>query len=195
MEAAKLGQQLPHVLSPAARGGLVGHAGHPLDQARFEQGAYAHQHATHRAVAANPIFAASSHGLVDDRQIDRIQNNDSVFFHAQRGRRIDPVPLPARSAQLGEDFGGVVAALGADDDVAPLERIDIEGVLQCGFVLGQVRGLTAGIRCGEKQWLDQTEVALGMHSVHQHRANHSAPADQTNQMSCFHDTAPSDVCE
>jgi hypothetical protein len=38
-------------------------------------------------------------------------------------------PVPAGGAQLGEHLGGVVAALGGDDDVAALERVDVVGVL------------------------------------------------------------------
>ena len=86
--------------------------------------------------------------------------------------------VPARSAQFGEHLSGVVAALGCDDDLAALERVNVEGVLQRGFVLGQSRCFAAGIRGLEKQGLDQLEVAFGLHAVHQHRTDHAAPANQ-----------------
>ena len=44
-----------------------------------------------------------------------------VFFHAQGGRGINPVAIPASGTQFGKDFSGVVATLGADDDVTALE--------------------------------------------------------------------------
>jgi len=108
-----------------------------------------------------------------------------VFFHAQGRSRIDPVAFPARSAQLGEDFRGVVTALGGDDDLAALELFDVEGVLQRGFVLGHRRGFAARVRCGEKQGLDQVKVFFLNHAVHQNRADHAAPADQTYQLAHF----------
>jgi hypothetical protein len=63
------------------------------------------------------LLAALGQGVLDDGQVDRVQDDDGVV-HAQGGCGVDPVAVPAGSAQLGEHFGGVVAALGGDDDVA-----------------------------------------------------------------------------
>ena len=181
VERAELREQLAHVLGAAAGRGLVGHAGHPLDQAGLVQRAHAHQHAADGAVAADPVLAALGQRVLDDRQVDRVEDDDRVVLHAQRGGGVDPVAVPAGRAQLGEDLARVVAALGGDDDVALLQRLDVEGVLQRGFVLRLGRGLAAGVGGGEEHRLDQGEVALGLHAVHQDRADHAAPADQADQ--------------
>ena len=166
IQRAVLCQQFAHVLGAAAACCLVGLGGHPLDKTGLVQRAHTHQHAADGAVAAYPIFATVGQGLLDHRQVDRVQDDDGVFFHAQRGGRINPVAAPTCCAQLGENFGGVVAALGADDDVAALECGNIEGVLQRGLVLGLRRGFAAGIRGGEEQRFDQVEIALLHHAVH-----------------------------
>ena len=93
--------------------------------------------------------------------------------------------VPARGAQLWEDLRGVVAALRGDDDVAALQGVNVVRVLQGGFVLGLRGGFAACVGCGEEQWLDQVEVFFFDHAVHQHRADHAAPADQTYQLAHF----------
>jgi hypothetical protein len=90
-----------------------------------------------------------------------------------------PVQPAARS--LREHLGGVVAALAGDDDVAALEGLDVERILERRLVLGLGRGLAAGIGSGEEHRLDEAEVAFGLHAVHQDRADHAAPADQADQ--------------
>ena len=84
---------------------------------------------------------------------------------------------PAGGAQFGEYFSGVVATLGADDDLAALECLDIERVLQRDLILGLGRCFAAGVGCGEENRLNQREVVLGLHTVHQDRAHHAAPTD------------------
>ncbi len=81
------------------------------------------------------LLAALGQRVLDDRQVDRVEDDDRVVLHAQRRGGVDPVAVPAGGAQLGEHLGGVVAALGGDDDVAALQRLDVEGVLQRGLVL------------------------------------------------------------
>jgi hypothetical protein len=56
--------------------------------------------------------------VLDDRQVHRVQDDDGIVLHAQRGRGVNPVACPAGGAQLGEHLGGVVTALRGDDDVA-----------------------------------------------------------------------------
>jgi hypothetical protein len=178
---AVLGQQFTHVLGAAAACRLVSLGTHPFHQTGLVQRTHAHQHAADGAVAANPVFAAVGQGLLDDRHIDRVQDDDGVLFHAQCGCGVDPVAVPASGTQFGEHFGGVVAALGADDDVAALQRVNVEGILQRGFVLGLGRGFATGVGGGEEHGFNQREVALGFHAVHQDRSHHAAPTDQTHQ--------------
>ena len=48
---------------------------------------------------------------------DRVEHDDGVVVHAQRGRGIDPVAVPAAVAQRLEHGFGVIAALTGYDDV------------------------------------------------------------------------------
>jgi hypothetical protein len=143
--------------------------------------AYAHEHAAHRAVAADPVAAALAQGVADHGEVDRVEDDDRVVLHAQGRRRVDPVAVPAGRAQLGEDFVRVVPALGGDDDVALLQRLDVERVLQGGLVLRLGRGLAARVGSGEEDRLDEGEVALRLHAVHEDRADHAAPAHEADQ--------------
>jgi hypothetical protein len=77
---------------------------------------------------------------------------------------------------------GVVAALAGDDDVALFQGGNVFGVLERGFVFGHGRRLAACVRGGKKHRLDQIEVFFLCHAVHQDRADHAAPADQTYQL-------------
>src|SRR5450830_1902407 len=192
VQGAELGEQLTHVLSAAARCGLVGLGGHPFHQACLVQRAHTHQHAADGAVAAHPVVAALGERALDHGQVHRVQDDDGVVLHAQGGGGIDPVAVPAGGAQLGEHFGGVVAALCGDDDVAALEGCDVVGVLQNGFVLGLRGGLATGIRRREENGFDQAEVAFSRHAVDQHRADHAAPTHQTYKITYLHHIALSE---
>ncbi|MNT15627.1 hypothetical protein D3C72_1506900 [compost metagenome] len=90
--------------------------------------------------------------------------------------------VPASGANLGEDVLGVIAALAGDDDVALGQLGDIVRILELGVHRGHRRGLAARVGCGEEHRLDQFEVALGLHAIHQHGADHAAPAHQTYQL-------------
>ena len=89
--------------------------------------------------------------------------------------------VPASSAQLGENFGGVVTALCSDDDFATFQCIDVESILQRRFVFGHGGRFTARIGGGEKQRFDQTKVTLGLHAFHQNGTHHAAPAYKSYQ--------------
>jgi len=89
------------------------------------------------------------------------------------------VAVPARRTQLAEHRRGVVATLSGDDDVAALERVDVVRVLQRGLVLRLRRSLAARVRGREEQRLEVREVIFSLHAIHQDRADHAAPADQT----------------
>ena len=186
VERAVLRQQLAHVLGTAAGSGLVGLRAHPLDQTGLVQRAHAHQHAADGAVAADPVLAAVGHGVLDDRHVDRVQHDDGVLFHAQGRGSIDPVAVPAGSAQLGEHLVGVVAALAGQDDVALLQCFYVVRVLERLLVLGHGGGSATSIGGGEEHGLDQGKVILCLHAVHQHGADHAAPAHQTYYVSNFH---------
>ena len=62
------------------------------------------------------------------------------------------------------------------------QRGDVVGVLERGLVPGHRRGLAAGVGSREEDRLDQSEVAFGLHPVHQDRADHAAPTDQANTL-------------
>ena len=117
------------MLRASPTGRLVCLGAHPLHQTRFIKCANPHQHATHSAVAANPIVAAAGKCLLNDGHIDRVQDNDRIGFHAQSGGRINPVAIPPRCTQFRKDFTGVVTPLRADDNVAFFQRFNIKGVL------------------------------------------------------------------
>ena len=60
-----------------------------------------------------------------------------------------------------------------------LQRLDV--VASCSLVsfFAERRRRAAGVAGGEEQRLDQREVALGLHAVHQHGADHAAPSDES----------------
>ena len=117
MRLAHLLQQFAHVLRSRAGSSLIGHRSNPFHQIRLEQSGQCHQHQAHRAIAADKIFLALRQRILDHIQIDRIEDNDAVLVHPQRGSGIDPVTLPARRAKLGKHFGGVIAALTGNNGV------------------------------------------------------------------------------
>jgi len=167
------------VLRTATGRRLVGLGAHPLDEARLVECAHAHQHAAHRAVATDPVLAALGQRVLDHRHVDRVEDDDGIGFHAQRRGCVDPVTVPARRAQLGEHLGGVVAALCGDDDLAALERVEVIRVLEFRLVFRHHRGRAASVGRREEQRLDEAEIALGLHAVHQDGADHAAPSDQS----------------
>jgi hypothetical protein len=185
VQGAVLRQEFAHVLRTTTRGGLVGLGGHPIDQAGLVQRAHAHQHAGDGAVAADPLLAAFGEGVLDDRHVDRVQDDDGVLVHSKGRCCIDPVAIPAGGAQLGIDLVGVVPALAGDDDLAALECFDVVRILQRGLVPGHRGGFATGVGGGEEQRLDQVKVIFFEHAIHQYRADHAAPADQTYQLAHF----------
>jgi hypothetical protein len=60
-------------------------------------------------------------------------------------------------------------------------------VLQPGFVLRHGRGGAAGVGGGEEQGFDEVEVFFFDHAVHQHGADHAAPAHESHEFR--HDVA------
>src|SRR5690606_25979354 len=179
MERAHLLDQLTHVLRAGTGSRLVGHGAHPLDQTGLVQTAQGHQHQADGAVAADVVLGAGVQRLIDHLAVDRVQHDYRVIGHAQAGGRVDPVAVPAGFAQLGEDFVGVVAALAGQDHVEALELVDAVGILQRSDVLANRRALAADIGSGEEHRLDQVEVTLFQHALHEHGTDHTAPTDQT----------------
>ena len=186
VERAELREQFAHVLRAAARGRLIGHAGHPLHQSGLVEGAHAHEHAAHGAVAADPVVAARVEEFVDHRTVHRVEDDHAIVAHAQRRRRVDPVTCPSAGAQLVEHGAGVVAALRGDDDVATAQLIQIVRIVQHGFIARLRRRLATCVAGAEEQGLEVVEITLLAHALHQHRADHATPADQTHQLRCHH---------
>ena len=180
VDGAKLRQQFAHVLRAAARGRLVCHRRHPVDQIVLEQAAQAHHHARDGAIAADVVLDALAQRILDDVQVDGVEHDDGVFFHAQGRGRIDPVAIPARCAQLREDGARVVAALAGNDDVALGQFGDVVGILEDGFILRHGRRRAARVRRREKHRFDVGEIALFLHALHQDRTDHTAPTYQAN---------------
>ncbi len=184
VDVAHLGDQFPHVLGTGAGGGLIGHGRHPLHQPVLEKAAQAHEHEGHGAVAANPVLAALGQGVQDHRLIHRIENDHRVFRHAQGGGGVDPVTLPARGPQLGENFLGVIAPLAGDDNVHGLQGRDGLGVLQgqSGFFAAEGRRLATSVGRGEIDRFDGGEVPFFHHALHQHGTHHATPTYQTDSL-------------
>ena len=88
-------------------------------------------------------------------------------------------PFQPAARSFGKTSAGVVAALRGDDDVAALSAAMSNASCSAVSFFAMRRGLAAGIAGGEEHRLDQREVAFGLHAVHQHRADHAAPADQS----------------
>ncbi len=122
---AHLLQQLAHVLRAGAGRRLVGHARHPLDQVALEQPGQRHHHQADRAVAADVVADALAKRRVDDRPVDRVEDDHRVVLHAQRLGRVDPVTVPAAVAKLRIHRRRPVAALARDDRVQSGERPDV----------------------------------------------------------------------
>src|SRR5471032_2246671 len=160
--------------------GLIRHRRHPFDQVVLEQAAQAHQHARHRAIAADVVLHALAQRVLDDVQVDRIEHDHGVLFHAQRRRGVDPKTVPAGRAQFREHLAGVVAALARDDDLALFQFIDIARAFQRGFVFRHRRRGAARIRSGEEHRFDLGEIALFLHALHQHRTDNAAPTYQAH---------------
>lgn len=182
MQRAHLQKQFAHVGSPGTGGGLVGHGGDPLDAILAEEAVESHHHETDGAIAADEGFGSLSEGLVDDVLIERVENNDGILVHAEGGCGIDPVAIPTSSAEERVDALRVVATLAADDGLHGGESIDGEGVEQ-GLA---IRAWAARVGGAEVMWVDEGEVLFLFHALHEDRADHTAPTDQTD----FHATTP-----
>src|SRR5690606_7588474 len=179
VDAAHLPDQLTHVLRTSTRRRLIGHGAHPLDQTVLEQAAQPHQHQTDSAVSADIIKRAGVELLVDHATIHRIKHDYRIVLHAQGRSSIDPVTFPAGFTQLWEDLIGVVATLTGQNHIKAFQLIDVVGVLQRRNVLANGGPLATNIGGGEEHGLDQVEVPLFQHPLHEHGTDHTAPTDQT----------------
>ena len=177
VDCAHLTDQLPHVLCTTARGGLIGHCRDPLDLIRLQQTAESHHHQANRAVTANEIPITGLYGRINDMAVDRIQHDHGLFVHPQRRRCIDPEAFPAGCAQLRMDIQRVVAALAGDDSIKRGQGLDVVGIAQRRIAHGR---LATRVRRAEEHRIEQIEVLLGAHPVHQDRTHHATPAHQTN---------------
>ncbi len=175
-------------MTGAATGsGLIGRHAHPLHQVGLEQAAQGQQHQADGTVAADEGLDALGQRLVDHVAVDRIQNDDRVFVHAQGGSGINPVAFPAGGQQARINILGVVAALSGDDDLLRGQRLDVEGILQGAGIDAEVGGGLTGLGGGEEGGLNTGKVFLFLHPAHQDRTHHAAPTDQTY---FFHNVLP-----
>ncbi len=177
MHESDLLYQLAHMLGTRAGGSLIGHRGHPFDEVRLQQTVHAHEHQAYGAVSPDVIAHASGKRILDHVHVDRIQDDDRVVPHAKSGCGVYPVAFPPRGTQPGEHLVGIVAALARDDDVHGRELSHALRVLERCRFLSDERPELAHSGSREKYRLHQCEVAIGVHALHQHRSNHSAPTD------------------
>ncbi len=180
MQHAHLGQQFTHVARTAARSRLIGGNRSPLHQVLSKQAAQRHQHQADGTVTADKGFDPTVDTLANHRMVDRIEDDDGIIFHAQRGGRINPVSLPAAGAQLWIDVTGVVAALAGNDDIQRPQRLNIKRILQCALLFARKCGcrLTM-LRRREEDRIDCIKITLFTHAGHQHGADHTAPTNKT----------------
>ena len=164
----------------AAGGRLVGGDRRPLHQIVGEQTAERHQHQADGAVAADEGFDAFVQALLNHRVVDRIQDDDGIVLHAQRRGRVDPITLPTAGAQLRIHFVGIIAALTGNNDIERAQRVDVIRILQRALLAAEGRRGRTVLRGGEKDRANGIEIALFRHALHENRADHSAPTDETN---------------
>src|SRR6267154_272174 len=173
---------LAHVPGARAGRGLIGHRGHPFDKVRFQQAVQAHQHQAHGAVSPDVIAHAPGKRIPDHAHVDRIQDDDRIFAHAKSGCCVYPLARPPRVTQLRKYLVGVVAALTRDDDIHQRELSHALRVFErCRFLSDEWPD-PADTRSREKYRLHQREVVLGVHALHQHRSDHSAPTDDSDPL-------------
>ena len=91
--------------------------------------------------------------------------------------RVDPVAVPA-GAQFGETPRWCSHRPGGDDDVAALERLDVVGVLAASSRSSPSQAPPPPALLVEEHRLDGRSRPRP-HAVHQHGADHAAPADQS----------------
>src|SRR5262249_2026153 len=176
VDETELHEQLAHMLRAAPRSRLVGHAGHPLDEVLLEKPVHAHQHAAHRAISTDIIFYSLRQRLLDDRHVDRVEHDDGIIVHSQGLRGVYPIAVPAGSAQLRVDLGGVITALAGHEDVHCRQHLEVESVGDRWRFLADLRPAAAALGRRKEERLDEIEIALGAHAIDQHRTDHAAPA-------------------
>ena len=76
---------------------------------------------------------------------------------------------------------GVIAPLAGDDNVLLSQPIQIEGILQltCSLAVNDWP-INPYLRGRKERWFYITEVLLVLHALHQYRAHHTAPTDQSH---------------
>ena len=179
VESTHLFKQFAHVGGAGAGSSLVGHGRDPFDQVSADQAVQGHQHQADCAVAADIVLNAFTQALLNDVHVHRVENNDGVLFHTQRGSSVNPVAVPAFVAKRFEVGFCPVTALAGNDDIASSQCVQIIGILQNRIGIRNFRCFAAGVTGREECGADKLKVVFLLHSVHQHGADHSSPANHT----------------
>ena len=85
----------------------------------------------------------------------------------------------SRRRAAGTDFGGVVAALAGDDHVHALELVQVLASFRAGAVCRQSSAPCAAGLEVVKYTGSMCKIVFFDHALHQHRADHAAPTNQT----------------
>src|SRR5262249_22685761 len=87
---------------------------------------------------------------------------------------------PASRTQARMDVIAVFATLARDDGVARFEGSDVVRIFQERSGSPDFRRGASRIRGAEKHGLEQIEILLGGHALHEHRTDHATPTDKSN---------------
>jgi hypothetical protein len=112
--------------------------------------------------------------------VHRIENDRGIVAHAQRRRRIDPIPVPSALAQRCVDLGGVFPALATDQHVALREFAQVLRVLQAAAMTRLFGRGAANARRGKESSIDALKIVFLAHPLHQDAADHTSPPDHPN---------------
>ena len=125
-----LDEQFFHVRRAGPRSCLVGHARHPSNEPFAKQSVKGHEHQRDRAIATCERSDFALDPLADDVFIDRVEDDDRVLSHSQRGSRIDPIAVPTLTAESLVYGRGVITTLGREDHIHLGEPMEVMGVLE-----------------------------------------------------------------
>ena len=139
------------------------------------------KHIPHLGFAIATIILIAVGGLAVSSLSAFMQSAQNVAYTLQVIRETETTLTLLLDSETGQR-GYVIT--GDDVFLEPYNAaVAPEGI---AFRIQQLRQLTAD-NPNQQQRLDVLEIAFGSHAVHQHRADHSAPADQSRE---FHRPCP-----